>query len=49
MGDNTRAHLLEARARIKRALEAGRDTDAAPMGRAAGPFGTTNGENLFSR
>jgi hypothetical protein len=28
MGDYTRAHLLETRARIKRALEAGRDADA---------------------
>lgn len=39
LGDNTRAHLLETRARIKRALEAGRDADApAPTGRG-GMFG----------
>lgn len=39
MGDNTRAHLLETRARIKRALEAGRDTDSgAPVG-MGGRFG----------
>ena len=36
LGDNTRAHLLETRARIKRALDAGRETDAAP---AAAPGG----------
>jgi len=40
MGDNTRAHLLETRARIRRALEAGRETDNAaaggPIGRPAG-------------
>ena len=41
MGDNTRAHLLETRARIKRALEAGRDTDATPPLRPGGPFGTS--------
>ena len=40
MGDNTRAHLLETRARSKRALEAGRDTDAAAPMRPGGPFGT---------
>jgi len=36
MGDNTRAHLLESRARIKRALEAGREADVA---RPTGPGG----------
>ena len=36
LGDYTRAHLMEARARIKRALEAGRDADAAPAGRPGG-------------
>jgi hypothetical protein len=30
LGDNTRAHLLETRARIQRALDAGRETDNAP-------------------
>ena len=39
MGDNTRAHLMESRARIKRALEAGRDADAASAQRPGGPFG----------
>jgi uncharacterized protein DUF4953/uncharacterized protein DUF5117 len=39
LGDYTRAHLLESRARIKRALEAGRDADAAVAPRVAGPFG----------
>jgi hypothetical protein len=29
MGDYSRAHLLETRARIKRSLEAGREADAA--------------------
>jgi hypothetical protein len=43
LGDNTRAHLLETRARIKRALEAGRDTDAALPVRPGGPFGTSIG------
>jgi len=36
IGDYTRAHLLETRARIKRALEAGRQADAAPSGRRPG-------------
>jgi len=31
LGDNTRAHLLETRARIQRALDAGRETDNAPV------------------
>jgi hypothetical protein len=30
LGDNTRAHLLETRARIQRALSASRETDNAP-------------------
>ncbi len=41
MGDNTRAHLLETRARIKRALEAGRDTDSGAPATTGGRFGTT--------
>ena len=41
MGDNTRAHLLETRARVKRALEAGRDTDGPAPVRVGGPFGIT--------
>ncbi len=41
MGDNTRAHLLETRARIRRALDASRSADpAAPPARPGGPFGT---------
>jgi hypothetical protein len=36
VGDATRAHLLETRARVKRALEAGREANAA---RPAGPPG----------
>ena len=36
IGDYTRAHLMETRARIKRALEAGRQTDAAAAGRPGG-------------
>jgi hypothetical protein len=44
MGDNTRAHLLESRARIKRALDASRSTDAGPSGpRPPGAFGTEAG------
>ena len=31
LGDNTRAHLLEARARVKRALEAGSQVETAPL------------------
>lgn len=42
MGDNTRAHLLETRARIKRALEAGRETDAGGVAGPRGPFGAAN-------
>ena len=41
VGDNTRAHLLESRARIKRALEAGRDVETAPAG-PRGPLGATS-------
>lgn len=37
MGDATRAHLMEARARIKRALEAGRDADVARGAATAAP------------
>jgi hypothetical protein len=40
MGDYSRAHLLETRARIKRALEAGRDADASPAGRGAAAIAT---------
>jgi len=36
VGDYTRAHLMETRARIKRALEAGREADAAPAARGPG-------------
>jgi hypothetical protein len=36
LGDYTRAHFGETRARIKRALEASRETDAAPGGGARG-------------
>ena len=40
VGDYTRAHLMETRARIKRALEAGREADAAAAPRGpGGPFG----------
>jgi hypothetical protein len=42
MGDNTRAHLLETRARIKRALEAGRDVDSAPAPVRMGRMGATS-------
>jgi uncharacterized protein DUF4953/uncharacterized protein DUF5117 len=38
LGDYTRAHLMESRARIKRALEAGREADAAPA-RPVSAFG----------
>ncbi len=41
VGDNTRAHLLESRARIKRALEAGRDIDTSG-GAVRGPGGAAN-------
>jgi hypothetical protein len=36
LGDNTRAHMLESRARIKRALEARRDTDRPRQGPPGG-------------
>ncbi len=39
VGDYVRAHLLETRARIKRAVEAGREADAASGSRTAGPVG----------
>jgi hypothetical protein len=40
LGDYTRAHLMETRARIKRALEASRETDTAAAPRpGGGPFG----------
>jgi hypothetical protein len=38
IGDYTRAHLMESRARIKRALEAGREADAAAAPRGPGAF-----------
>ena len=37
LGDYTRAHLLESRARIKRALEAQRSADAPRLGAPGGP------------
>ncbi|MEO5618931.1 MAG: zinc-dependent metalloprotease [Candidatus Eisenbacteria bacterium] len=40
IGDYTRSHLLESRARIKRALDAGRDVQDRPAGGPGGPFGT---------
>ncbi len=43
MGDDTRAHLLETRARIKRALDAGRETDASAAARPGGAAGTIDG------
>jgi len=44
LGDNTRAHLLESRARVRRALEASRSTDApAPPARGPGAFGAEAG------
>ena len=43
IGDNTRAHLVETRARIKRALEAGREADGAPaLGGMRGMFGVSS-------
>jgi len=43
LGDNTRAHLLESRARIQRALDASRQTDLpTPPGRPSG-FGIDEG------
>ena len=38
MGDNTRAHLLETRARIRRALDASRNADEPSVPRTASPF-----------
>jgi len=38
MGDYTRAHLMESHARIKRALEASREADAASPGGGRGAF-----------
>jgi hypothetical protein len=44
LGDYTRAHFLETRARIKRALEASREADAAPAGAGrGGPFAAPTG------
>lgn len=40
LGDNTRAHLSETRARVKRALDAGTDVAGPPAARSSGPFGT---------
>jgi uncharacterized protein DUF4953/uncharacterized protein DUF5117 len=40
LGDYTRAHLMESRARIKRALEAGRETDAAGARPGGSAFAT---------
>jgi len=40
IGDYTRAHLLESRARIKRALDAGRDVQDRPAGGPGQGFGT---------
>jgi hypothetical protein len=42
LGDYTRAHLMESRARIKRALEAGREADAAPARGPGGPNASSN-------
>ena len=42
VGDNTRAHLLESRARIKRALDAGRDVETATVGPRSS-FGAASG------
>ncbi len=39
MGDNTRAHLLETRARIRRALDASRSADPAAAPRPGGGMG----------
>jgi hypothetical protein len=38
LGDNTRAHLLETRARVKRALDAGEEVGGAPAAPRS-PFG----------
>jgi len=43
LGDYTRAHFLETRARIKRALEAQRQTDVATAG-GRGPGGNVTGQ-----
>jgi len=43
LGDNTRAHLLESRARIRRALEAGREADAAVPAARPGAAMTPDG------
>jgi hypothetical protein len=43
LGDNTRAHLLESRARIKRALDASRSADPAAPARPPGAFGLEAG------
>jgi len=40
LGDNTRAHLLETRARVKRALEAGTDVSSGAAPRPGGPAAT---------
>ena len=37
LGDYTRAHLMETRARIKRSLDAGRDADMPPARAGGGP------------
>ena len=42
LGDYTRAHLMESRARIKRALEAGREADAASAPRPGGANAASN-------
>jgi hypothetical protein len=43
LGDNTRAHLLETRARVKRALEAGTDVGGGSAGGGRGPLGVPAG------
>jgi hypothetical protein len=40
LGDNTRAHLMESRARIKRTLEAGTEADVAAPARGPGGMAT---------
>jgi len=42
LGDYTRAHFIETRARIKRALDAGREADSAPGGTRPGVFALPN-------
>jgi hypothetical protein len=42
IGDYTRAHLMESRARIKRALEASRETDTGPARGPGGPNAASN-------